>query len=174
MTADLSEEFSLMLCYLWNWEQGIEADAELCMQGHLLVQAVLCAVLVSQTVGIFGWMALYRHAAVCMKTQAAPFLFKGFQEQWIQKSLAESQHSYGWHHHHWNAFMLMWGMSFMLSNLKGRASAQLPCCSCVPEVSFVTQNLPGDLAIQTKQSMSWLWLQLIMKVAVVGNWLGEN
>lgn len=92
MTADLSAEFSLMLCCLWNWEQGIEADAELYMQGDLLVQAVLCAVRVSQTVGIFGWIAHFGHTAICMKTQAGPFLFKGFQEQWIQKSLTESQH----------------------------------------------------------------------------------
>lgn len=63
---------------------------------------------------------------------------------------------------------------FILSNLKGKAAAQLPCCSCIPEVSFVTQKLHGDLVIQTKQSMSWLQLQLIWKVAVVGNWLGEN
>lgn len=35
MTTDLSAEFSPVLCYLWNWEQGIEADAELCMQGEI-------------------------------------------------------------------------------------------------------------------------------------------
>lgn len=92
MTADPRAEFSLMLCCLWNWEQGIEADAELCMQGDLLVQAVLCAVQVSQTVGIFGWMARCRYMAVYMKTKAVPFLFKGFWEQWIQNSLTESQH----------------------------------------------------------------------------------
>lgn len=51
------------------------------MQGDLLVQAVLCAVQVSQTVGIFGWMARCRYMAVYMKTKAVPFLFKGFWEQ---------------------------------------------------------------------------------------------
>lgn len=68
MTADLSAEFSLLLGCLWNGDQGIEADAELCMQGDLLVQAVLCAVLVSKTVGILEWMAHDRHTAVYMKT----------------------------------------------------------------------------------------------------------
>lgn len=111
MTADPSAEFSLVLCCLWNWEQGIEADAELCMQGDLLVQAALCAVQVSQTVGIFGWMAHCRFLLYTWKQRQFLFYLKVFGKSESRRvSLNLSTVKAGITTIE-NAFMLMWSMS---------------------------------------------------------------
>lgn len=167
-----------------NWVQNLTSCSAVCeienevlklmlSFAYAVVQAMLCAVQVSPMAGIVRLMACYRHTATHMKTQAAPFLFKGFpgtvsleESRWISALLKLASH-------HWDQLVLMWSLSLFLIISKAKLKYSYFSAFVSLNSSLLPRSCTAVWSSKPNRTCLNVAFHLILKLAVVGYWLGE-